>query len=48
MAKFLDEWDRLWIDASLTHGDRDFIRAASALALRCQEEVHTYLKFDGD
>jgi hypothetical protein len=32
----------------LTDGDRDFIRAVSALELRCQEEIHTYLKFYDD
>src|SRR3989442_12391076 len=47
MKPFLDEWTRLKKPAE-TAEERALIEQVTALALRCQDEPHLYLKFYGD
>jgi len=47
MEPFLTEWQRLYAKAQ-TAGEQEFLRRVERLALRCQNDVHLYLKFFGD
>jgi hypothetical protein len=47
MKRFLSEWEHLTKRAS-TAEEKALTAGIKALALRCQDEVHHYLKFIGD
>lgn len=47
MPRFRDEWARLR-NAALADGARVLHAKVAAMAERCSEEVHLYLKFQGD
>ena len=47
MEPFLEEWRRLSERANAL-SERDFVEKVERLALRCQSEVHLYIKFYGD
>ena len=47
MEPFLEEWRRLCLKAN-TLGEVKFVVKVEELALRCQNEVHLYIKFWGD
>lgn len=47
MPRFLKEWAAISVKA--TNADQEaIVSAVEALARRCRDEVHTYLKFIGD
>jgi hypothetical protein len=47
MDRFLSEWARVMTKAR-TPEERALVSAIQALACRCRDEVHLYLKFIGD
>jgi hypothetical protein len=47
IPRFLSEWSRL-LPAARAHGSEGLHRKVEAMAKRCQQEVHVYLKFLGD
>jgi hypothetical protein len=47
MKRFLPEWECVTGRAN-TSEEKVLVAAVHALALRCQDEVHVYLKFIGD
>lgn len=47
MVAFLEEWMRLE-EASKQNAQHDKWEAVKRLALKCQSEPHTYLRFVGD
>jgi hypothetical protein len=47
MKRFLEEWDHL-AERSGTPEQRDLLASVRKLALRCQDELHSYLWFIGD
>jgi hypothetical protein len=47
MPRFLDEWARLR-EAATAEGAADLHEKVAAMAARCAEDVHLYLKFQGD
>lgn len=47
IPQFLSEWARL-ADSARAQGAWDLFSTIAAMAGRCGEEVHTYLKFRGD
>jgi hypothetical protein len=47
MPRFLDEWARL-CEAARADGATELHEKIAAMATRCGEEVHLYLKFQGD
>jgi hypothetical protein len=47
MPRFLKEWASMSLKAT-TADEQAIVSAVEALARRCRDEVHTYLKFVGD
>jgi hypothetical protein len=47
MPRFLKEWASISLKAT-TADEQAIVSAVEALARRCRDEVHTYLKFVGD
>lgn len=47
MEPFLDEWRQL-MKSNLTEEYFDVLRKVEGLAVRCENEVHLYLRFQGD
>lgn len=47
MERFLLEWQRI-ADKAQTPEEHDLVYRIERLAWRCRNEVHLYLRFDGD
>jgi hypothetical protein len=47
MDAFLEDWEKLF-EAATAPELREYLLAVKALAERCRDEVHLYLKFIGD
>lgn len=47
MRRFIPEWDRLTERASIPE-ENALVSVVRKLAVRCESEVHVYLKFIGD
>jgi hypothetical protein len=47
MPRFLKEWASISLKTT-TADEQAIVSAVEALARRCGDEVHTYLKFIGD